>query len=98
MTKLALLRGCARKGFIFLKRRTNIPMPRRTCEDHAEPYEAMRAKGGEVFHSLRGDAIDEMRDVRRWRLEMGKSHGLLDLADTGPTLILTLAARVSPSC
>ena len=41
------------------------------------------AKGGEVFHSLRGDAIDEMRDAdiegRARRLQSG--HELGDVHD-----------------
>ena len=69
----------ARTGFVF-----------ETAHEHPDPSKYMSktmqnhmkrcgAKGGEVFHSLRGDAIDEMRDAevegRARRLQSGHELG-----------------------
>jgi hypothetical protein len=73
----------SRSGFIF-----------EAAHEHPDPSKYMSkimqnilqrcgAKGGEVFHSLRGDAIDEMRDAdvegRARRLQSG--HELGDVHD-----------------
>ncbi len=74
---------CERKGFIFEAAHEH-PNPTKymskTMQNHMR---RCGAKGGEVFHSLRGDAIDEMRDAdvegRARRLQSG--HELGDVHD-----------------
>jgi len=73
----------AQNGFIF-KEAHRHPDPSKymskTMQNHMK---RCGAKGGEVFHSLRGDAIDEMRDAdvegRARRLQSG--HELGDVHD-----------------
>jgi hypothetical protein len=73
----------AQDGFIF-KEAHRHPDPSKymskTMQNHMK---RCGAKGGEVFHSLRGDAIDEMRDAdvegRARRLQSG--HELGDVHD-----------------
>ena len=70
---------CERKGFIFEAAHEH-PNPAKymskTMQNHMK---RCGAKGGEVFHSLRGDAIDEMRDAdvegRARRLQSGHELG-----------------------
>jgi len=84
MDKIGLVKWmCAQSGFIFKELHEHPNPSKYASKTMQNVMKRNGAQGGEVFHSLRGDAIDEMRDAevegRARRLQSG--HELGDVHD-----------------